>query len=723
MQPYERLCEAMIVLYALWTFACHFTVWRDGNLYDLYRNAAAVSLIAAVAGGAVWAVRRRRAPAPPDADAPSTPSEEARATEPPAAQRPTPPALALGLVGFVLAVALWQWLAPNIVAFWWFAVAVLGGGYFYAVRRENAVPDPPRDKQWKHLAVWGLALLGAIIGLIAHRPDRDDSIYINMPAAIIDEPGETLLAHDEIHGVEGVPLFLPVYRIHSFELLNAAVGYAIGRSAIETAHWIAAPFWAFFIPLALAYLFRLITPRMWFWNTLTAVFVLLASGESNWGYGNFSFVRIWFGKSILISIMVPLLSVMALRFMREPRPARWIMLFLANAAAVGFSSTAVWVAPVVTGLALLSGVRWNRRALLLIAIGTAATAYAVGAGLTLRPMLSKITRNVSKETYTYHASVAPETAEESLASREPEPVALAILETTGPGLNYLFGLAVIACAWAFCPNGAARRYCTILPLGVLLVILNPYWDKWAMANITGTAYSRALWAIPFPVLAAVLLSSPLQLRLERGSRLFPVVFYAILLIGYADRVPSMSTLSPENDTSLEFPPRPKIAPDAHATALRMMELVPAGSHVIVSWHVSTTLPMFQDRLYPISARNFYTYVLIPHSGEQDVRRRINATEYVLGFHHENRREAFRESLRLYNVAAVAFSHEEHKFYPDREGWGGQEWIDDITGILREEGFEEKESDTHYRIWVRQVDPGAGEALNQAQETRPGNINS
>ena len=54
------------------------------------------------------------------------------------------------------------------------------------------------------------------------------------------------------------------------------------------------------------------------------MFVLVAVGETHRWYGNFSFVRMWQGKSIFLSVFMPLVYAYALRFAVRPNLRDWV---------------------------------------------------------------------------------------------------------------------------------------------------------------------------------------------------------------------------------------------------------------------------------------------------------------------------------------------------------------------------------------------------------------
>ena len=163
---------------------------------------------------------------------------------------------------------------------------------------------------------------------------------------------QALLSGDTMHGIPGLPLIFPVYRVHSYELLNGALAYLTGIPAIYCFHWLSAAFAALLVPLAYAKLFRILTPRRWLatrrhprcscWSRRARRTAGTATSPSS-GCGRAS-------PSSSRSF-TPLLYAYALRFAARPNLRDWTMLAAAQIAAVGCSSSALWAAPVGAGMA------------------------------------------------------------------------------------------------------------------------------------------------------------------------------------------------------------------------------------------------------------------------------------------------------------------------------------------------------------------------------------
>ena len=88
------------------------------------------------------------------------------------------------------------------------------------------------------------------LALLAHRPDLDDAFYLNLAVAAVDQPQAALLAEDTLHGIAGLPVHHPVYRVHTWELWNALWSWLTGVPVIAMFHWVSASLAAALVPLA-----------------------------------------------------------------------------------------------------------------------------------------------------------------------------------------------------------------------------------------------------------------------------------------------------------------------------------------------------------------------------------------------------------------------------------------------------------------------------------------
>ncbi|MGH7789281.1 MAG: DUF6077 domain-containing protein [Candidatus Binatia bacterium] len=652
----DRFCDAVVVVLALWTVCCHAVVAAGGDLRALLLLYGAVMAISL----ALWLRRRAASPAPVVPDAAAT------------GERSVPAPWMLRAVALVAgaAVAARFVMQPDYLQLWWSAAVVLGLAAVALYYREPPLFSPPERSRSSEFLLWLLAAAAVVVTLIAHRPDHDDAFYVNVAVAVADLPRQALLSLGTMHGIEGLPLYLPFYRVHSYELLNGALSYLTGIPAIYCFHWLSAGSAALLVPLAYAKFFRLLTPRRWLATVATLMFVLVATGETHRWYGNFAFVRLWQGKAIFITVFTPLVYAYALRFAARPNRRDWAMLGAAQIAAVGCSASALWAAPVGAAIALCCAVRPSREGVRTVLLGGLASGYVLAAAWLVRASAS----GYIAEPAGYRAAVAAAPALQG-----------ALLNVLGDARLLIFGIATLLVGWVFAPSGLGRRFAVVAPLAMLLGLLNPYIADRVVVSVTGPSYWRSMWAVPLPILMALVLTSPLHLA---GDWLRPGVRRAawlVLLAAFACLIPRFNGLSPQNLVSLGWPAL-KVPHDTYEWAAAVNESVPPRSFVVAPFEVSTWIVTFHQHSYPVLVRRYLhtwgTRLTREELLERTAMQRfVDAPELIAAAPQQ-----FRDDLARFKVRAVCLVNTPAAAT--------------ARAILEEERFQQTRHDGAYELWVR-----------------------
>ena len=665
----QRMCEAVCLGFAWWTACAHAVVAAGGSLVTL------IALFAGSGAGA-YALARRQAWRLTGDDRAGTDTAGSGAAEsaPPNPRRARATLRlrrGLPLLAVAATASAWWWDDP--IATWALLLAALAPAAWVFLLREPARGEPPRRSRGAERALWLLAIACAVYALVVHRPDADDSFYIDMAVSAVDLPELPLLARDTLHGRFDLPIHNAAYRLHSYELWNAAVSRVTGIPALYVFHWISAALAAALIVLCHALLFRTLTPRCWPWTTAALVVVLAAAGETHLWYGNFAFVRIWQGKAICLFVFTPLVYAFALRFAQTGGARAWWLLLAAQVAMLGASATAVWAAPVAALTALASVLRPDRAGLRRLGVGALASSYVVAAGLLVKGEIS--------------ASLPAQTDVYAAGSQLGE----ALHAVFGEGRLYRVGVAAPFLAWAWCPpDGLARRFAIAVPLAVGLVLLDPWTDAQVRAHVTGPAYWRALWALPVPILLALVAAAPVARR-GGSDRAGPRVACLALLAAFAVGVPRYPGWSARNEGAWLGWPAPKVGP-GYRWALALNELAPRR-RVVAPMPVSTWIPVSHDHAYPMSVR-FYLRPLRERVGELAYRDRILMTRVAGGdLDHPRAAAVFERGLELYGVQAACIRNT-----PD---------IGVARDILRRAGFLKRIQGTDMEIWARDELPAPG----------------
>jgi hypothetical protein len=659
LEPSERICDWLVLGLAAWTLVCNAVVFLSGDLHALLGASLGAGLLLAAGGLLLRRLGGQMIGSARPADAPPAP----------AGQRPRAVVLVGGLA-VALALAAGALATRDVQLLW--ALCVV---YFAAAlglcwpRRDESGGSPIRSAPWER-ALWTLAAGAALLPLLAHRRSLDDAGYVNFAVGAIDFPELPLLHFDTLHGIPGMPIILPVYQSTSYELLGAVVAVVSGLSAIQAMHWILPAVFGPFVVLAYARLMRQLSPDAWIWSLAAALAILVFVAEGTEFYGNFSFLRLQQGKCVFLSVLAPLLIVYSVRFADAPSLRRWTLLGAAQIAAMGLTSTAIWVGPALVGLGLASRVAPSLQGVRTLALGLAASAYVLAVGLALRGG-----SGAAVEGFGEFETVA-------------ELFAFSWRYMLGSGAVAFASLVAVLCAWVFCRDPISRRICIVLPLGVLLFLLNPHVALLLAENVTGPpTFYRVLWVLPIPAFLALVLTAPLGLEHPRAPFAARLGLSALATAAFVVLAPELHALSPRNYVRWE-PLGLKVPPAEYRVAEQLSARVPQGSWILAPEPVSLWVGTIHRHPYALVSRIHYLKILRAHYEPAEWQLRIALTQYVGGRWHSPQGPALlARGIEHFDLAGVSLL-------------SALPWAGEIRRVLRDHGFQPSYSDGRYEVWTR-----------------------
>ncbi len=669
----DRFADGFCVLFGTWTALTHLAVLAGVGLDLLLLWALAT----AIAGGCVLLIRRRRGRRA------SRPLATEAARDSPRQAHPlfalVPPVL-IALAALIPDPAPWLLWAAAVAYF--AAAAALCGGFGHPA----GVPKPASSRQ---ALVWSLALLAVLITWTVSRPNKDDAFYLGIAVAAADFPDRPLLRDDPVHGVAGVPVHHPAYRLHALEIAVGAAARLTGMAAIYWSHFAVSGLGALLLVFAWARLIRLLVPGRWVSTLLVLLLIFLTVGDVHRWYGNYAFVRIFQGKAVFASALLPLIIVYALEYVLAPRARRWLALAFCQAAAVGLTPVAVWIAPAVAGLALLAAGGLNRRGLRSVFLGALASFYPLVAGAVVAVALQgeppRPARTVSKASLERVIDRLPPVAGDDSAWALVREASERVL---GDGLLVWCVVLASALAWWLAPERLARRVCLVFPLGLLICCLNPIAAELTASAVGEKLYWRALWVLPVPLLIAICLTAPLSAGDHRGR--FPShgrrAAALMLSAAFVFLVPERQLLSMANGVAIR--PFGLKVPDCYRVAEAVARSAPPGSAVLAPLEVSPWVVTFHRHTNPLMVRKIYLPVLRRHLDRSDVAGRRHLTEMVTGRGARRLRpEVLLAATTKYRLAGICLRRGS---YRRREP----------GPALSRRGFERFYHDEEYEIWHR-----------------------
>ena len=526
----------------------------------------------------------------------------------------------------------------------------------------------PRALRRAPLLIWIVALLAAGLTLAAHRPDLDDSYYVNMAVGVAESPGDPILLNCTLYDLPDFPLSFRPYQFHSVEVLAGALSYLTGLPAIAFLHYVLAGLAAILCILAYGRLAVLTERHRPALAVLLVLMVLLFLGATHRSYGNFALVRLFQGKAVYATAIVPLILYAALRFSIRPGWAGWCLLLAAQVCGLGMTSSSLYVTPLLVLVSLLAGCRsFNKKSLLALGAGLASLFYLASVILYLwiRHPVSGLTAPVLKK---------------------PDPLVYLggnITTVIGQGRPLLFASGVFLLSWFFLRPGLGRRLALAAPLVFLLTVLNPLLVP-LFSKIEPFEFWRFFWAFPLPFFIAGLILSPFRLTgrvpgwaAAAASGLLLALF---LLMG------GSFVLRPENGVRLG-PPSLKVEA-YYDLALDLARSVPRRSLVLASDPVNIWLATVQPHVFPFRVRGYEFQAVKARCGPAEVWWREFMVAYLDGASHSpNDGGLFRLGLERFRPAAVCLPR-------------GLAWRPEAAGLLREQGYVYSRTLRRHDLWVR-----------------------
>jgi hypothetical protein len=561
-----------------------------------------------------------------------------------------------------------------------------------------------RAQRVDNILLW--VLVGGVVclTLVAHRPDEDDTRYVNRAVAAADAPYAPVLKYDTRHSIPGLPIERTSKCI-SNEMLAAALSLVTRLPAIYIFHLVFPPIMAMLTILSYGELFRILAPKHWLGGVLAVVVFLCANGEVHRSYGNFSFVRLHQGKGALVSVIMPLIIAYGLHFALRPTPRHWLLLSSAQIAAIGMSSTGLMLAPIVALLTVLTGVLGLNVVTQVkrIFLGFLASAYVVAMGVYIKfPLFTYMIR--------IYTQTLPSTRIVSFVRTVPSlpPPQQQFVQNVeyvfGSGRFAILCLLIFLTAWIWCETCVARRLCLVFPIMIGLIFANPFLKGLMVRYITGQAvYWRVFWLLPLPTMAGLTLLAPLTFKLlipplrsykgvtaahestpdssqEGNNSFLRYGLYFLLLVLLLGVVSERNIFSKANRVRLGVPGL-KVTPE-YQIAKAINDAIADRPNVLAPEPVSLWLPTMHHHPYPLVSRFRYANWL-----RNQRQERVTLTRYMMGIERPDNAPSFlQEGIQRYQIAAVCIPL-------------SNPWVEEIRSILRTSGFEKRQELLSHEIWI------------------------
>jgi hypothetical protein len=463
-------------------------------------------------------------------------------------------------------------------------VALLGGH-----GRPGTPPEARRGAGFGLVTLTGVGL--AIASLFTVNPDADDAYFVSRSVWI------GLRGHipfrDVIFTDQAIGHIAGEAPVASIEALLGALAHLFGVSGASVTWYVFLPAVTFGAVWALWRLTRQWAPRRTRWCFVVAVVYLLWSGTSAWSFGSFHFIRMWQGKAVFVSLLVPLLFVYLTRW-AERRDRRALALAVAaGVCAVGLTSTAVLLMPLMVAAVVVPLLAVRQVGAGLAAGGAAG--YPLAAGLVV--------------------AMSGNTAEVTGMFR-PAAAAYGMVLLAGI-MGAVSGGALWAAPWLVRRGVPALIVAGIA--GVTTVLLVPGVLELIRGMIPADAVLwRIAWIAPVPVLVGLLAA----VRLPGDGRWLiavpGLVAVAALLIG------GQPLWSVENGSTLAARPAWKADPENLDLARTVLRANPDGGTILAPRPVMRYVPLLTVTEHAVSPNAHYLENLPATGPVKDDRELLSA---------------------------------------------------------------------------------------------------
>ena len=525
----------------------------------------------------------------------------------------------------------------SYITFWLLAMCYLTGVFLFGTplslkhhKDFNRLSDG-----WQNVILGLLILCAVFVTLISNRPDADDAFYLNLAFSAIDHPAIPLLQFDGMYGEPGLPLLAYFYRVNSFELLIAVVSSVTKLSAAAIYYIYAPAIMAAFVVIAYWLALRVLSDQ---WTAIIglaiAMLVLIAWGDVHRSYGNFSFVRLFQGKGILVSICIPAVIYYSSRYACYRDAYSWICLALTQVGAIGFSSSALVVAPTAAAFVLIGSWRPNRDDTKMLGLGLLSSLYVVCTAIFLIKGMAQEGENLS--------NLAVVTKPTFLTGQGLETV-------LGNGTRAYVALFALLTAPIFATSYRCHKMLSGTALAIVVLILNPL-TAGLISKIIPNMYWRIFWSVPFPLWIGLLCGGLAMYVLSTKSLQLGIAIGVVLATVFT-LLPGNWTVSSENHTKLEVPGY-KVT-QMYDAAKMIVELTPSGGSVLAPWNISELIPIFEHHPSVVAVRPHYLSIIRNAYGEDAAKTRYQMVQFISGVKFTKKKsEQILHTIELSGLATI-----------------------------------------------------------------------
>jgi hypothetical protein len=381
--------------------------------------------------------------------------------------------------------------------------------------------------RWPATCLLLMGLAAGAVTLTVFRPDYDDMTLFHR--ILVQDWRQPFVTGDTVSNYPGLPPQSILHVTTSYEPLVGLVAKVVHISPLRVYHN-APGFLAAIIMVAIYFLLYRVL-GLGEWTSTAAVglvlLFLMIDGNSHGSFGNMALDRLWQGKCIVWSVLVPACLLGTYQFLNRPTFRRFLRLVLLGICGLGMSEVGVYTQPI---LVLALGLGWlatSRRPLGRLRstfILWSSMFYPVAAGLALA--LGILHKPGAHEVWNSFPAVWYENLAIGMGS-------------DGFGYTVARDLVAVVLLPLVALKGRQRLFVLSLSLVLLVLITNPVAAPVWMKLLYRASYWRLAFLFPLPfcvglVAPALLRLRAADLRLRIGAGLAVILFLVMTVASFRE---------------------------------------------------------------------------------------------------------------------------------------------------------------------------------------------
>jgi hypothetical protein len=344
-----------------------------------------------------------------------------------------------------------------------------------------------------------------------------------------------------------------------------------------------------------------------------------------------------------LSIAVPLLVRHALALGIQPRLTAFGLLFAAQVAAIGMSSTGLWLAPVLAMLCVGATLRIDRAWLRALGLGLLSCTYVLGVAYWVRSQVMYAGTSGEASRALAVTSARSEARFGLLASSFDQNI--------GEGRVLAFFLCLLVLAIPLARTTIVRRYLTTTLLALAILLMNPYFADFLRYNVYGKfTGQRAFWVAPLPTAFAVACVVLIPVYGKPLWRALGVAGSLALLALFSVLVPTKYALGERNNVAFRWPPEPKVPGYAFEISKTLADNLKEDDVVLAPELVSWYLPTVHHHPKPLLAND--KYMVAPKREKDHLERLVDLVSKSNDKISDRTKQSFTAAIATYGIDAV-----------------------------------------------------------------------